>query len=56
MRVRGLKYPMLYIALRGFPVAPYAGAWIEIQFPSCNISNSLVAPYAGAWIEIVLLL
>ena len=35
------------------PVAPYAGAWIEIDFAVQGTgTSSPVAPYAGAWIEI----
>ena len=34
-------------------VAPYAGAWIEIETGSPSLSYPMnVAPYAGAWIEI----
>ena len=34
-------------------VAPFAGAWIEIETPFIlNILND-VAPFAGAWIEIL---
>ncbi|SPF49133.1 hypothetical protein SBF1_4320013 [Candidatus Desulfosporosinus infrequens] len=45
-----------YLDLKGFllvfAVAPYAGAWIEININLvCNGSPN-VAPYAGAWIEI----
>ncbi len=32
-------------------VAPYTGAWIEIQNTSNDYCNSFVAPYTGAWIE-----
>ncbi len=33
-------------------VAPYKGAWIEIEYP-CNYRyDTSVAPYKGAWIEI----
>ena len=34
-------------------VAPYLGAWIEINFSSKSKRKGLVAPYLGAWIEIV---
>ena len=34
------------------PVAPYAGAWIEINGRTAVANNDQVAPYAGAWIEI----
>ena len=33
------------------PVAPYAGAWIEISYCGVAKSDAPVAPYAGAWIE-----
>ena len=33
-------------------VAPYAGAWIEIQRQYSGEQFEEVAPYAGAWIEI----
>ena len=34
------------------PVAPHAGAWIEIFKSSADASKQSVAPHAGAWIEI----
>ena len=38
--------------MQKYRVAPFAGAWIEMEtvlvFPSCQN----VAPFAGAWIEI----
>ncbi len=34
-------------------VAPFAGAWIEIQYPPNVTVCFLVAPFAGAWIEIL---
>ena len=39
---------------RGRPpeVAPYAGAWIEIEAVDLLRRLQYVAPYAGAWIEI----
>ena len=33
-------------------VAPFTGAWIEIQNSEKIISRSRVAPFTGAWIEI----
>ena len=36
------------------PVAPYAGAWIEIVYNHTDSTHAIVAPYAGAWIEILL--
>ena len=37
--------------LRGSPVAPLAGAWIEIGIVSTVKGILNVAPLAGAWIE-----
>ena len=34
-------------------VAPFAGAWIEIQNSEGLTDHVGVAPFAGAWIEIV---
>ena len=34
------------------PVAPFAGAWIEIREDLTTVAIWLVAPFAGAWIEI----
>ena len=34
-------------------VAPYAGAWIEIDHCAEHGQQHRVAPYAGAWIEIL---
>ena len=36
------------------PVAPFAGAWIEITRIYTNAWNTKVAPFAGAWIEITI--
>ena len=33
-------------------VAPFAGAWIEINFGVAGKLLGVVAPFAGAWIEI----
>ena len=38
-----------------FAVAPYAGAWIEIQKKQLKSDLADVAPYAGAWIEMYIL-
>ena len=35
-------------------VAPFAGAWIEIEIVRDEILAGPVAPFAGAWIEIYL--
>ena len=32
-------------------VAPFAGAWIEIERDRQRIGQMQVAPFAGAWIE-----
>ena len=37
-----------------FAVAPYAGAWIEIEAAGVVKPTDWVAPYAGAWIEIII--
>ena len=34
------------------PVAPFVGAWIEIQSVLEGIWSKAVAPFVGAWIEI----
>ncbi len=34
------------------PVAPFAGAWIEILTVIAGVLIAVVAPFAGAWIEI----
>ncbi len=52
MRERGLKSGALLAAIRTTQVAPYAGAWIEIDWHYCSKCGTMVAPYAGAWIEI----
>ena len=33
-------------------VAPFAGAWIEIDLQDIMLVKNYVAPFAGAWIEI----
>ena len=33
-------------------VAPFAGAWIEINDSGALVYTEKVAPFAGAWIEI----
>ena len=32
-------------------VAPFAGAWIEIELGKIISEKETVAPFAGAWIE-----
>ena len=51
-RERGLKY--WYSKDKGSygDVAPFAGAWIEIEGLLGKAFPSPVAPFAGAWIEI----
>ena len=51
-RERGLKYNQYLSVITVHNVAPFAGAWIEIDFLPKNIFELLVAPFAGAWIEI----
>ena len=51
-RERGLKFLKKYFPSFQSPVAPFAGAWIEIG-NKINIHHVyVVAPFAGAWIEI----
>ena len=52
-RERGLKSYYLYSIRHIRKVAPYAGAWIEMQLTGTLITPFEVAPYAGAWIEMV---
>ena len=43
-------FPLALVSL----VAPFAGAWIEIELQSSERDRQrIVAPFAGAWIEIV---
>ena len=52
MRERGLKSVVAGCRHHAVPVAPHAGAWIEISRSPETGSTSTVAPHAGAWIEI----
>ena len=52
LRERGLKFGYAEAKADKAPVAPLAGAWIEIYISSGSTSLILVAPLAGAWIEI----
>ena len=52
-RVRGLKFISGIILYEFLFVAPFAGAWIEIQESIDDADVDLVAPFAGAWIEII---
>ena len=54
LRERGLKFQKDTCIHTIFPVAPLAGAWIEISILQTADGTILtVAPLAGAWIEIV---
>ena len=44
--------PGLTLSRRKEKVAPFAGAWIEIEKRSNAVKSIIVAPFAGAWIEI----
>ena len=48
---RGLKYIMDLANTLYFTVAPFAGAWIEIEMETSITEPGKVAPFAGAWIE-----
>ena len=50
-RERGLKY-LDFTEILQLCVAPFAGAWIEIDEQQELASYVFVAPFAGAWIEI----
>ena len=52
-RERGLKFIFFIINLIRIIVAPFTGAWIEIQAMMQELSQKPVAPFTGAWIEIV---
>ena len=49
---RGLKYWGDDVVLRWATVAPFVGAWIEIDALEENAQDLEVAPFVGAWIEI----
>ena len=51
-RVRGLKFYRFFDAKKLRAVAPYTGAWIEINEFYFKEHTYNVAPYTGAWIEI----
>ena len=51
-RERGLKSIITCRVLHRFKVAPFAGAWIEIEQYIGRRPREGVAPFAGAWIEI----
>ena len=50
-RERGLKSRVIVAIHRPGAVAPFAGAWIEINIFTQKAVPLLVAPFAGAWIE-----
>ena len=52
-RERGLKSSHTIRKVSKTPVAPLAGAWIEIFATSFCCFPFNVAPLAGAWIEII---
>ena len=51
---RGLKWQMYEGQIDPYTVAPFTGAWIEMQTCVCCDSDGQVAPFTGAWIEILL--
>ncbi len=51
-RERGLKLIFNMCQLPLLKVAPFAGAWIEINSIVSVMFFVTVAPFAGAWIEI----
>ncbi len=46
-----MKYNHMFQLKIPIHVAPYAGAWIEIEIAGIALETENVAPYAGAWIE-----
>ena len=48
-----MKFVTTLIMITRTIVAPFAGAWIEIENPRRLLANMNVAPFAGAWIEIL---
>ena len=52
-RERGLKSDYVLILRSGNLVAPFAGAWIEINEMFKDWTLNKVAPFAGAWIEML---
>ena len=51
-RERGLKCYEWYPKCKLAEVAPFAGAWIEMENKIIYGQSAIVAPFAGAWIEI----
>ena len=54
-RERGLKFWIPIGREVGGVVAPFTGAWIEIDTWRAYASGTGVAPFTGAWIEITTL-
>ena len=52
-RARGLKCLLVQLQAPIQPVAPHAGAWIEIRGRDRGDCSIFVAPHAGAWIEMI---
>ena len=50
---RGLKFNASSKVNIRLNVAPFVGAWIEIEVEKKAIEFCLVAPFVGAWIEIL---
>ena len=52
--MRGLKSKPIEAYYRVELVAPFTGAWIEMQCClNSQFSRVIVAPFTGAWIEII---
>ena len=51
-RERGLKFSVAFLKHNTENVAPFAGAWIEMDDELSEWFKVHVAPFAGAWIEI----
>ena len=49
---RGLKFKTMNTVNTKFTVAPFVGAWIEINVDRLHLAKLCVAPFVGAWIEI----
>ena len=51
--MRGLKYNAWTSTYGNANVAPFMGAWIEINKMESYVDYATVAPFMGAWIEII---
>ena len=49
---RGLKFILHFDTFLIKKVAPFVGAWIEINSGTVKSDMVIVAPFVGAWIEI----